>query len=161
MGARNSRDVDLTVSGVWQSHESSGPLPQPSRCEGAWHQSQKALNRSRVGSWESSNKITVNIANIWECFIKHLKKKILPINPNPVLQALRTLSCPTFWLWTPKFRKIHLITELLKGRTGIGTQHSVAFCCLFGILLPGCGLLPHLFWLQKGEGAGTLLPGMW
>lgn len=100
--AGNSQDLDLTVSGFWQSHESGSSSLSPA-CEGAWQQSQKALNRSRVGSWESSNKINVNIANIWECFIKHLKK-IPHINPNPVLQALRTMGCPTFWLWTPRFR---------------------------------------------------------
>lgn len=60
---RNSRDLDLSVSGVWQSHESSSPSLCPA-CEGAWHQSQKALNKCPVGSWESSNKINVNIANI-------------------------------------------------------------------------------------------------
>jgi hypothetical protein len=57
---------------------------------------------------------------------KALEKKIPPINPKPVLQGLRTVGCPVFWLWTPKFRKIRLITEPVKGRTGTGTQHSVA-----------------------------------
>lgn len=57
---------------------------------------------------------------------KALEKKIPPINPNPVLQAPRTVGCSNFWLWTPKFRKIHLIIELVKAER----DWHPGLCCL-------------------------------
>lgn len=57
---------------------------------------------------------------------KALEKKIPPINPNPVPQAPRTVGCPTLWLWTPTFRKIHLITELVKAEW----NWHPGLCCL-------------------------------
>lgn len=88
---------------------------------------------------------------------KALEKKIPPINPNPVLQALRTVGCPVLAVDT------EVQKDSLDYRAGEGQNWdwNPELCCslsclLGGILLPGCRLLPRLFWLQKGEGAGAL-----
>lgn len=71
---RNSQDLGFTQC------PGSGNLMGEAACssarptQGAWHRSQKALSRNQVGSWESSNKLSVNTASIWENFIKYLKK---------------------------------------------------------------------------------------